>query len=137
MPPFAVELPAVAEVGHAQFGFPYGRLTGGRRKTRLRGGCQIAGDLPAWAGIRTALSRNFKEIIPFPASPGKQLAAGGGTCNGSAGASKLTCRSSGRVDARSGQRIACERSAARHPCARPPTLHPPLRRFGAHPLPPP
>ena len=66
MPPFDGELPAVDEVGHAQFRFPYRRLTGGGRKTRLRGGCQIAGDLPAWAGIRTALSRNFKEIIPFP-----------------------------------------------------------------------
>jgi len=33
-------------------------------------------------GIRTALSRNFKELIAFPGQPGKQLGAGGGTCNG-------------------------------------------------------
>src|ERR1700747_3062394 len=38
-------------------------------------------------GIRTAFSRNFKELIAFPSQPGKQLAAGGGTCNGFRGGS--------------------------------------------------
>src|SRR5947209_8489444 len=60
----------------------------------LTGGLLAAAEKPASApdvkshrplrmgGIRTALSRNFKELIAFPSQPGKQLAAGRGTDEG-------------------------------------------------------